>query len=127
MPTESLTSKRVLLVEDAPLEALDYGERLRLAGAEIIGPVSSVREALTCIRCNKIDIAVLDHALLDGNSTRLQEALERRSIPYVIVTGYPSVLVRRSIKQAILAKPVSSDVLSKTLNAVWAAQRNAAD
>jgi DNA-binding NarL/FixJ family response regulator len=121
MHDEYLTGKKVLLVEDEPLEAIDYRDRLRLAGAEIIGPVASVREALACIGRDKIDVAVLDHALADGNSARLQVALEGRNIPYVILTGYPSVLVRRKSKQAILAKPVPMDLLCKTVRAVCAA------
>jgi hypothetical protein len=41
----------------------------------------------------------------------LQTALERRDIPFVLLTGYPRVLVRRHDHQNVLSKPVSPDLL----------------
>jgi len=111
MQTDSLTGKKVLVVEDEPLEAIDHCEQLRAAGAAIVGPVALVSDALVCLSRFEIDVAVLDHALFDGNSNDLQMALEERRVPYVILTGYPSVLVRRIDNQAILQKPVSTETL----------------
>jgi hypothetical protein len=60
---------------------------------------------------------VIDFVLEDQNSTALQEALERKKVPFVIVTGYPAVLVRRYPQQTILHKPLSSRELCSTLRA----------
>lgn len=110
-PLKELEGYKVLVVEDQPLEAIDYCDLLTDAGAEIVGPFTSVSEALTCVDNALIDVALLDYALADQNSERLQNALERRSIPFVVLSGYPPVLVRRNEGQRVLSKPISPDLL----------------
>ncbi len=111
---------RVLVVEDEPLEALDYCDRLAEAGAEVVGPYASVVDALEAIGRQSVDVALLDYALADRNSQELQMALETRQIPFVVLTGYPRVLVRRSEQQIVLSKPVSDDLLRMTVPAAAA-------
>ena len=108
---------KVMVVEDEPLEALDYCDRLTEAGAEIVGPFGSVSEALSVVDTQPVDVALLDYALADRNSEELQAALETRDIPFVVLTGYPRVLVRRDDHQVVLSKPVSDDLLYMTLKA----------
>lgn len=118
--TKSLTELqgcKVLVVEDEPLEALDYCARLTEAGAEIIGPFRSVSEALDVVGKQAVDVALLDYALADQNSEELQAALETRDIPFVVLTGYPRVLVRRDDQQMVLSKPISDDLLYMTIKA----------
>ncbi len=109
----------VLVVEDQPLEALDYCDRLTEAGAEIIGPFCSSSEALDAVASQHgvVDVALLDYALADQTSEELQTALESRRIPYVVLTGYPRVLVRRDDQQLVLTKPISHNLLCKTIKA----------
>ena len=108
---------KVMVVEDEPLEALDYCDRLAGAGAEIVGPFGSVSEALNVVGKEPVDVALLDYALADKNSEELQTALETRDIPFVVLTGYPRVLVRRDDRQVVLSKPVSDDLLYMTIKA----------
>jgi len=108
---------KVMVVEDEPLEAMDYCDRLTEAGAEVVGPFHSVAEAMDCARSAPIDVALLDYALADQNSEKLQSALEGRDIPFVVLTGYPRVLVRRNDNQKILSKPISADLLCMTIKA----------
>ena len=108
---------KVLVVEDEPLEALDYCDRLTEAGAEIVGPFRSVSEALDVVGKQAVDVALLDYALADQNSEELQAALETRDIPFVVLTGYPRVLVRRDDQQMVLSKPISDDLLCMTIKA----------
>ena len=108
---------KVMVVEDEPLEALDYCDRLTGAGAEIVGPFGSVSEALDVVGKQDVDVALLDYALADKNSEELQTALETRDIPFVVLTGYPRVLVRRDHQQMVLSKPVSDDLLYMTIKA----------
>jgi hypothetical protein len=44
--------------------------------------------------------------------------LEQRSVPFIIVTGYPRVLVRRHMRQRVLSKPIAPDVLATTLRSL---------
>jgi len=108
---------KILVVEDEPLEALDYYDRLLEAGAEVVGPYGSLSEALEAVEKEPFDVALIDHALADRNSQELQDALRKRHIPFVILTGYPRVLVRSDQQQRVLSKPVSADLLRKTLRA----------
>jgi two-component SAPR family response regulator len=108
---------KVMVVEDEPLEALDYCDRLTEAGAEIVGPFGSVSEALDVVGKQDVDVALLDYALADQNSEELQTALETRDIPFIVLTGYPRVLVRRNDQQMVLSKPISDDLLYMTIKA----------
>jgi CheY-like chemotaxis protein len=108
---------KVMVVEDEPLEALDYCDRLAEAGAEIVGPFGSVSEALDVVDTQPVDVALLDYALAGSNSAALQAALESRDIQLVVLTGYPRVLVRRDDHQVVLSKPISDDLLCMTIKA----------
>jgi AmiR/NasT family two-component response regulator len=110
-----LSDYRVLVVEDEPLEALDYCDRLTEAGASIVGPYMSVTDALEAVLTESLDVALIDYALADRNSQELQIALEERHIPFVVLTGYPRVLVRRTEQQLVLSKPVSANLLRMTV------------
>lgn len=120
MRSADLRGCKILIVEDEPLEALDYCDRLIEAGAEIVGPFSSVTDALYVVEKQAVDVALLDYALADSNSQELQVALENRHIPFVVLTGYPRILVRRNERQKVLSKPVSADLLRMTLKAAAA-------
>jgi CheY-like chemotaxis protein len=108
---------KVMVVEDEPLEAIGYCDRLSDAGAEIVGPFRLVSEALDVVGKQPVDVALLDYALADQNSEELQTALETRDIPFVVLTGYPRVLVRRDDHQVVLSKPISNDLLYMTIRA----------
>jgi DNA-binding response OmpR family regulator len=114
----SLQGRRVLVVEDELLVALDYCQNLESAGAEVVGPFETAKEALRCVGDAPIDAAVIDYALADRNSEGLQTALERREIPFLVITAYPRVLVRRSQDQQVLSKPVSPSELCEGVLAV---------
>jgi two-component SAPR family response regulator len=111
----NLAGCKVLIVEDEMLVAINYCQGLSAAGAEIVGPFNSVAQALKCVETAKIDVAVLDYALTDETSDPLQTALEDRGIPFVVLTGYPRVLVRRHAQQKVLTKPISPELLCRTV------------
>ena len=116
----SLKGRRVLLAEDNPLEAIEYCDWLCEAGAEVIGPIASVQQALSALAKGNIDAAVIDYALADGNSPRLQVALEDSHVPFVVVTAYPRPLIRRNKTQKILPKPLDSETLRTSVEALCA-------
>ncbi len=109
-----------MLAEDNPLEAIEYCDWLCEAGAEVIGPIASVQQALSALAKGNIDVAVVDYALADGNSPRMQVALEDSSIPFIVVTAYPRPLIRRSRTQNILPKPLDSVTLCTSVEALCA-------
>jgi CheY-like chemotaxis protein len=110
-----LTNLKVLVVEDEPLTAMGLADQMRDAGAIVVGPCATARQAIDVLRANDLDVAVIDFVLADENSEGLQAALETEGIPFVVLTGYPRVLVRRNDRQRVLSKPVSPEVLFSAL------------
>lgn len=107
-----LARTKVLVVEDELLIAMDYVDWLGAAGAVVVGPCSRVSEALQMLETQRVDVAVVDFVLADGNSEPLQAALAQKQVPYVVVTAYPRVLVRRADGgETIHNKPMTSAVL----------------
>jgi DNA-binding response OmpR family regulator len=106
-----LSDIKVLLVEDEPLVAMGIADQLREAGAAVVGPCTTATEAFNVLHANEVDVAVVDFVLSDNNSEGLQVALETKGVPFVVLTGYPRVLVRRNDSQHIISKPVSPELL----------------
>jgi DNA-binding LytR/AlgR family response regulator len=60
-PRQSLTGRRVLIVEDEFFVADDLAQAVAQLGGEIVGPVPTCEEALILLStAERIDIAVLD-------------------------------------------------------------------
>jgi DNA-binding response OmpR family regulator len=118
MQMNTLIGKRVLIVEDEPVIALDYATQLVQAGAKVVATCATVQGAVDCLREKPIDVAVIDFVLADGNSERLQAALKRQHIPFVVVSAYPRALVRTEPGQEILQKPVRGELLCGRVEAV---------
>ena len=117
MQPNALAGKRVLIAEDEPVIAMDHAVLLTQAGAEIVATCATVQGAVDCIRDKRVDVAVVDYLLADGNSEPLQTALKRRHIPFVVVSAYPRPLVRTEPGQEILQKPVRRDLLCDRVEA----------
>jgi CheY-like chemotaxis protein len=115
-----LFGKRVLVVEDEPLVAMDYVSLLADAGARIVGTFATVRGALDFLEASSetrpVDAAVVDFVLADRNSEPLQTELKQRHIPFVVVSAYPRPLVRTEAAEYILQKPVSPGLLCEVLD-----------
>jgi DNA-binding NarL/FixJ family response regulator len=115
---KALADIRVLLVEDEPLVAVGVVDALQRDGAVVIGPCSTAGRAMAELDRQRIDVAIIDYVLADDNSEGLQDALEAKGIPFIVVTGYPRVLVRRDLRQRVLSKPVAPEVLASTVRSL---------
>ena len=113
--SKKLTDIRVLLVDDEPLVAMGIADQLSAAGAIIVGRCATARDAIEILQSKEVDVAIIDFVLADNNSESLQVALERKGVPFVVVTAYPRVLVRRNERQQVLSKPVTADLLCSTV------------
>ena len=83
-----LEGRRVLIAEDEFLLALELEAVLEQQGCVVLGPVSTVEGALALIDGQLLDGAVLDVNLRGRRVTPLAVALQERSVPFVLVTGY---------------------------------------
>ena len=81
---------RILLVEDDFLVGQTVQDMLEDEGAQILGPVGTVDEALALIaeQAASIDYALLDLNLHSIKSYPVAEVLALRNIPFVFMTGY---------------------------------------
>ena len=116
-----LAGRRVLVVEDHFLIALDMELMLRALGARAIDLANSVGDALAAIERKQPDIAILD-LKLGGKTTALPiaEALLARTVPFVFVTGYDdfTAMPVSMQKAPIVRKPVPFDALRNALGAL---------
>ena len=111
-----LAGRRVLIVEDEALVAMLVEDALLDAGAEVIGPVATVTEALALLDSAVPDAAVLDLNLAGETSTPVADVLAQRGIPFVVATGYGAEgLPPGHAKVPVLAKPYDPDELTTTL------------
>ncbi len=107
-----LAGRRILVVEDEPLIALDIVAALEHAGAAIVGPVGTVDEALQVIERAALDGALLDANLRGQHAGSIAAALTRRKISFVFVTGYGRETLPPGFGEApLLAKPFSEEEL----------------
>jgi PAS domain S-box-containing protein len=84
---KSGTDRRILLVEDEELVALELSTELARLGWAIVGPAATLKEAQSLLS-SSFDAAVLDVNLRGRSVYPLAEALEERHVPFVFCTGY---------------------------------------
>jgi DNA-binding response OmpR family regulator len=105
-----LQGRRVLVVEDEALIGMLLEDELLNAGAEVVGPACSVKEALELINQKAADgglsAAVLDINLEGETVSPVADRLAALSVPFVFATGYGEGYNRGLHAAApILAKP----------------------
>ncbi len=114
-------ARKVLVVEDEPLVAMLIEDALSDAGYEVLGPASSVAEALRLLGSLSPDAVVLDLNLGGENSVPVADAAAARAIPYVIATGYGAAGLPPGHRHAaLLAKPYDPAELTRMLGRFWA-------
>jgi CheY-like chemotaxis protein len=82
-------ARRILIVEDDPMVALDLEEIvLGLAeGQAQVALAASVREAQRALAGAAFDAALLDIDVLDGKTYELAAVLRDRGLPFAFVSG----------------------------------------
>jgi CheY-like chemotaxis protein len=104
------------LVEDEMIVAWLFEDMLADLGCAVIGPASSVNQALAMIEAEAIDAAVLDINLNGQMSYPIADALAARGVPFVFSTGYDKdTNARRYRTFPVLQKPIQRSELSDTL------------
>ncbi|WP_239805099.1 HWE histidine kinase domain-containing protein [Croceicoccus hydrothermalis] len=84
----NIAGKRILLVEDSALIALDAEDKLIDLGASEVVLAASNKAALRAIEADGIDIAMLDFNLGRETSTPTAERLRDAKIPFIFASGY---------------------------------------
>jgi DNA-binding response OmpR family regulator len=90
---------------------------LESAGCIVSGPIPRVAEALDAVDHDDYDAAVLDVNLGGERIDPVAEALSRRNVPFLFVTGYAvGSLPGRYAERPRLCKPFKMEELLGTLS-----------
>ncbi len=115
----SVHGKRILVVDDEPLIAMDIVSSLREAGCEVVGPAATLERASALIENNAFDAALLDGNLGGRPVDQLAAALTKRGIPFAFITGYGRDSLPKAFGQTpIIGKPFNREQLLDALGQV---------
>jgi PAS domain S-box-containing protein len=112
----SLKGKRVLVIEDEPLVAMDLESSLTAAGCEVVGTAGTLREAQALCADAQCDAALVDVNLAGQPVDELAATLTKRNIPFAFVTGYGRDALPQGFRDAVvLTKPFEQTGLVATV------------
>jgi CheY-like chemotaxis protein len=106
-PQSPLNGMRLLLVEDYFPLAANLADIAAQSGADVIGPVATVADALQLIeQVPELDAAVLDVNLREETSYPVADALRARNVPFLFSTAHDRThLPERFRDVPLCAKP----------------------
>ena len=107
----------ILIVEDDPIIALDFEDKILGLVATTVRTASNVARALDMIAERAPDFALLDVGLIHERSFAIAERLDALKIPYIFVTGYgaDAKISMPFTGKPRLPQPYSSEALQAVL------------
>jgi CheY-like chemotaxis protein len=107
----------VLIVEDDPIIAIDFEDRILGFGVKSVRTAGNVTRALELIADRVPDFALLDIGLVREKSFAVAERLDALEIPFAFVTGYGADvrLPAAFAQKPRLPKPCASVALAASL------------
>jgi PAS domain S-box-containing protein len=120
LPAISLRGRRILVVEDEPVVAMELHQLLARLGCEVIGPAGTLDEAMALASSSSgssIDVGILDVNLHGQTCYPLADLLATRGVPVVYTSGYGELPEGRAARDnaVLLCKPVSDRDLGTAL------------
>ena len=117
MAQAGLQGRRILVAEDEYMIAEEISEVLGEAGAEVLGPVASVSNAMHLITADhRIHGALLDVNLGNEAIWPVVDTLLARGVPLVLATGYDaSAIPQIYLHLPRCEKPASGQDLARVL------------
>jgi light-regulated signal transduction histidine kinase (bacteriophytochrome)/CheY-like chemotaxis protein len=114
---QPLAGRRVLLVEDSMIIAMDAEDALKEIGAVKVVVAANVARALKALEKGGLDFALLDLNLGAENSTPVANVLVENRIPFAFATGYgeDTPLAAQYPGVPVLKKPYTADQLRQAL------------
>lgn len=110
-----LAGRRVLLVEDESLVAMNVEDMLLDLGCEVVVAMR-LDKALEYARIEPFDLAVLDVNLGDARSYPVADLLFERCTPFVFATGYGKLGLEEAYQAVpVLQKPYQAAPLEHLL------------
>ncbi len=108
----ALSGLRVLVVEDDYYLAMEAKAVLEGAGAEILGPHSTLEQLERTMAERRPDCAVVDINLGEGPTFAAAQRLEADGIPFLFLTGYsPEAIPAEFQHIPQIRKPADPEIL----------------
>jgi CheY-like chemotaxis protein len=113
--------RHVLIIEDMFLFQQYLSDIVTLAGASSISTVSTQQDAIASARQKKPALILSDIKLPEGSGLSAIDTIvaDHGNIPVIFITGYPERCDKYVDQGMLLTKPVSADVLLKTVTAAF--------
>src|SRR5205809_7516020 len=110
----------ILIAEDNLYLSLDLSSAVEEMGGRVIGPASTVPEALTLLAQHEIAAAIIDFQLGDHDAAVLARQLAERRVPFVIHTAFrlPAVVADLHPQVPVLMKPLRPQAILTCLPVV---------
>jgi DNA-binding response OmpR family regulator len=102
-----LEGKRILVVEDDVVVAVDYCFQLRQVGAKPEAYEPTSKAALAYLSTHQVDAVIVDYELRDGPCDAVLSSLRRCKIPFIVVSGHTHRMEEIAGGSTCLAKPVA--------------------
>src|SRR5215208_5341887 len=98
----------ILIAEDNLYIALDLSNAVEDMDGRVIGPASTVGEAMQLIEQHPVAAAIVDSQLAEHDTASLARVLDQRGVPFVIHTATSVSAVMAALYPAIpvLTKPI---------------------
>ena len=117
----TLEGLEFLVVEDEALIAFEVSDVLEDVGARVVGVTGTLSEAEHAVSALDFDIAILDGNLQGEAVDAVADALDRRGIPFLFLSGYgPEHLPSAFQDRPLLNKPFDRANLIEKLMAIAA-------
>jgi DNA-binding NtrC family response regulator len=102
-----LCGARILIAEDEILIARDMEGAFLDAGAEVVGPCTTLPEARDAARKERLSLAVLDMRLGRETTEDVVDLLTERGIPFLFYSGQtlPEEMKRKCNGAMVIEKP----------------------
>jgi CheY-like chemotaxis protein len=120
--------KRILVIEDEALVAMEIESHLQSAGYEVVGPAATVKAARQLIEKAPCDAALVDANLAGHPVDELAAALTQKGIPFAFATGYGRDALPLGYREApLLTKPFAEQQLLVLIAALLGEGRRGLD
>jgi DNA-binding response OmpR family regulator len=113
----ALGQRRILIVEDELLLAMELSRLLKQEGFMVIGPAKNVAQAMTLLDSQTPEAVILDINLGGEKSTPVAVELRARGIPFIVASGYGEKRADEPALQDAMwfNKPIRDDRLLRVL------------
>jgi len=112
-----VVGRRILVIEDEALIAIEMKETLTELGFVVVGPISTIPQAMAAVQDGgPLDGVVLDLNLGGQLTYPVADRLAALRIPFIFVTGYRSDTIDGAYADvAVLEKPINAQCLRDLL------------